>query len=367
MLAPGMTSMAQAAANSIADLTAPTPPAAQSLASTATTASGTYTHPGAPGGTTYALTVTDEADASVTPSSGSGLGPYVFPVASGKAYKARLRATGSDGQVADGVALVYVATAAPAGWTEIGRANFIGATPQTFSTTGSKTVTLADASTIAVNAAQTTGSIASANASADATRGLVCDIPAATATTAIRLRVTVPVSPSIADDDDLLVSVRWRASLANGASTTARALVGVTTASGTETSAEHSAMELRRTTADAANVLTRKADVVAVLAASPTGWRDGSVLMQADVRVVGSFRSLLATASPRDVDSGAPTYVGDIGGPSVGPLTGLDPQLFTGASVAVLLYSWNGGASGPAVESAIEEIVIYSRDTARHP
>ena len=99
-----------------ADLTAPTPPAAQSLAGSATTASVTYTHPGAPGGTTYALTVTDEADASVTPSSGSGLGPYVFPVASGKAYKARLRATGTDGQVADGVALVMVQPADPLAW-----------------------------------------------------------------------------------------------------------------------------------------------------------------------------------------------------------------------------------------------------------
>ena len=99
-----------------ADLTAPTPPAAQSLTSTATTASVTYTHPGAPGGTTYALTVTDEADASVTPSSGSGLGPYTFPVASDKAYKARLRATGIDGQVADGVALVMVQPADPLAW-----------------------------------------------------------------------------------------------------------------------------------------------------------------------------------------------------------------------------------------------------------
>jgi hypothetical protein len=38
------------------DLTAPTAPAAQSLASSATTATVTFTHPGAPGGTTYALT-----------------------------------------------------------------------------------------------------------------------------------------------------------------------------------------------------------------------------------------------------------------------------------------------------------------------
>lgn len=100
------------------DLTAPTSPAAQSLASSATTATVTFTHPGAPAGVTYALVVTDEADAAVTPDSGSGLGPYVFPVASGKAYKARLTATGTDGQTNANSALVEVAAAGGAspGW-----------------------------------------------------------------------------------------------------------------------------------------------------------------------------------------------------------------------------------------------------------
>jgi hypothetical protein len=90
------------------DLTAPTPPAAQSLAASATTASVTFTHPGAPGGTTYALTVTDEADAAVTPDSGSGLGAWVIPVASDKAYAATLTATGPDGQTSQSTALVMV-------------------------------------------------------------------------------------------------------------------------------------------------------------------------------------------------------------------------------------------------------------------
>jgi hypothetical protein len=93
------------------DLTAPTPPVAQSLDSSATTASVTYTHPGAPAGVTYALTVTDEADAEVTPDSGSGLGAWVFPVASDKAYAATIEATGTDGQTSQSTALVKVAAA----------------------------------------------------------------------------------------------------------------------------------------------------------------------------------------------------------------------------------------------------------------
>ena len=99
------------------DLLAPTPPAPQSLASTATTASLTWTHAGAPSGTTYALAVLDEANAEVTPDSGSGLGPYVIPVVSGKSYSATLTATGTDGQVAQSSALVQVASGAAAAWT----------------------------------------------------------------------------------------------------------------------------------------------------------------------------------------------------------------------------------------------------------
>jgi hypothetical protein len=100
-----------------ADLTAPTPPAPQSLASSATTASLTWTHAGAPPGTTYALAVVDEAGTTVTPDSGSGLGPYVIPVASGKAYSATLTATGTDGQTSQSSALVQVAASGSApGW-----------------------------------------------------------------------------------------------------------------------------------------------------------------------------------------------------------------------------------------------------------
>lgn len=103
---------------SVTDLAQPTPPATQLLASTATTASLTWTHATAPAGTTYALTCTDEAGASVTASSGSGLGPYVIPVASGKSYIARLRATGPDGQLAQSSTMVVVAAAAGSspGW-----------------------------------------------------------------------------------------------------------------------------------------------------------------------------------------------------------------------------------------------------------
>lgn len=85
------------------------PPARQSLPSSATTASVTFTQPGAPGGTTYSITISNVTDGlSVVPSSGSGLGPYVFPVATDKDYIAVLTATAPDGQIASNVAQVAV-------------------------------------------------------------------------------------------------------------------------------------------------------------------------------------------------------------------------------------------------------------------
>jgi len=101
------------------DLTPPTPPDPQRLASSESTASATWTHASAPSGTTYAITITDDEDNAVTPDSGSGLGPYVWPVSAGAAYVAILRATGTDGQVADSAALVNVAGSGGSGggWT----------------------------------------------------------------------------------------------------------------------------------------------------------------------------------------------------------------------------------------------------------
>lgn len=95
---------------SVVDLTPPTPPSPQSLASSATTASATWTHAGAPVGTTYAVTVTPSTGSAPT-ASGSGLGAWTWAVSAGVSYAARIRATAPDGQIADSVALVDVAAA----------------------------------------------------------------------------------------------------------------------------------------------------------------------------------------------------------------------------------------------------------------
>lgn len=255
----------------------------------------------------------------------------------------------------------------PAGaWTKVGDVNFVGATAQTFTTTGDKTVVLADASTVTVNATMSVGTITTGTAGIDATRGLVADVPGAVSTTAYRLRTAVPCSPSVGSTDDLLAVIDWRPNLATG--TGQRALVGLTTSSGSEASSEFSGAVWQNTAPNAVKLQARKFTSVADVAASvPTGWRDGTTLVQTDVRVIGKARTMMATASARDVDSGSATYTADIGGDSSGPNTGLEPTLFSGATIYVHLYSWNGGASGAACAAAIERIRIYKRTTSRVP
>lgn len=92
-------------------------PARQALASTATSASVTFTQPGAPGGMVYSASFADVTNGlAVTPSSGSGLGAYVFPVGSDKDYISIIAGTAPDGQVSTAVAQVAVAASPALSW-----------------------------------------------------------------------------------------------------------------------------------------------------------------------------------------------------------------------------------------------------------
>ena len=251
-------------------------------------------------------------------------------------------------------------------WTQVGGVNFIGCVPQTFTTTGTKTVTLASGATATVSATMSVGTITTGSAGSDATRGLIADVPVGVASTAYQLRTTVPVSPSIAVTDDLLCVVKWRGNLGTG--TNQRALVGLTTSIGTEGTAGFSGLVLQNTATNVVKLQTRKDTAVADTVASvPTGMRDGTTLMQSEVRIVGALRTHFTSTYARPVNSGIPTYIGDIGSNSTGPDAGLGAPLFNGAAVYVMLYSWNGAASGGSSQAAIEEIVVYARPSYRVP
>ena len=359
-------------AASVADLTAPTPPAQGPPEPSGTTSvSLTYTHADAPAGTQWTLHVIDQSTGSaITPSSGSGLGPYAIPASDGLRAVHYMDAEAPDGQESrsiPGIIVVEEAASPGAGaWTLVGDVNFVGATTQTFTTTGDKTVTLSGGGTVTVNATMSVGTITTGTAGADATRGLIADVPGAVTNTAYRLRVAVPVSPSVGTTDDLLVSVRWKHNAATGSQQ--RALVGITTSTGSEASTEFSGDVRQNVATNVVKLQSRKSTSVADVASSvPSGWRDGTTTTQSDIRVVGKARTLLVAASSRDVDSGAATYTADIGGDSSGPNADLEAPLFSGSTIYVQFYVWNGGASGPANSAAIERIQVYKRSSTRVP
>lgn len=204
------------AGGEVVDLTAPTPPAAQSLASTATTASVTYTHPGAPSGTTYTIAVSDEADAEVTPDSGSGLGAWVFPVASDKAYAATIEATGPDGQTSQSTALVRVqpniGTDFPlegaAGWRVVYVADLTAQTAQGPLAAGTGTITV-DGESITYLGNASAGAFASGNSTTVGADGVKL-VATATANMLPQLALTIPLGETWGPDVAMRVRARIR-------------------------------------------------------------------------------------------------------------------------------------------------------------
>ena len=342
-------------------------PASQYAA--AGTTSLTFVFPAASGGTppyTYAAPVLGAPAGSPATVSGTAPGNITINnAANGDAYLIRVVVTDADGQQVLNDALGDVAVSVSNAWTQVGGVNFIGSVAQVFTTTGNKVVTLADGSTVTVNATMSVGLITNGTAGSDPVRGLIADVPTSAGNTAYRLRTTVPVSPAISATDDVLMAIRWRVDQETG--TAQRALAGLTTSTGSEATATFSGFVFQNSTGDNVKLQSRKGTAVADMVSSlPTGWRDGSVLVQSEVRVVAEFRTTFSSVSPRNVNTGVPTYQADIGSDSSGPSTGLEAPLFSGAAVYVQLYSWNGNAV-PYCYAAIEEILVYSRPTSRVP
>jgi len=114
VLNDALASVAPAALVPLAPIVAP---ARQALVSGTTSASVTFTQPGAPGGMVYSASFADVTNGlAVTPSSGSGLGAYAFPVSDAKDYIVIIAGTAPDGQVSTAVAQVAVAAGPALSW-----------------------------------------------------------------------------------------------------------------------------------------------------------------------------------------------------------------------------------------------------------
>jgi hypothetical protein len=197
----GLTRLAAAA---VADLTAPTPPAQGPPEPVGTTSvSLTYTHSGAPSGTTYTLSVTNIADGTaITPSSGSGLGPYVIPTSDGLTAVHRMVAS-QGGQTARsdvGVIVVEEAATPAAGWTAALDLDLTGLTTATLTDGVVNTVTRASGgATVASVWASSASNAGTVTAGA---AGLRCD--GASGTGSVNALIDLEAAAGLALPDDAM-------------------------------------------------------------------------------------------------------------------------------------------------------------------
>ncbi len=265
---------------SLPALTAPTPPAAQSLASTATTASATWTHSGAPAGTTYACTVLG-SDGSTPTATGSELGAWTWPVVSSVAYEATLTATGSDGQTARSSALVQVQpdlaadfpVEGEAGWRVVFTSNLTAETPQGPLADGAGTVSIGG-KTVPYLANATTGTFGVNNATNIGATGLVI----ATSSTAGQLpqiTLDLPLSETITRENSLRVRVKCK--VLNG-DTTDSAFVYISDPAIDPDNNESSSARTGgvRLVSNAPSLLVRRGSAASSVQGVATTWADGT-------------------------------------------------------------------------------------------
>ena len=365
------TRIVRARGGSTADLTAPTPPAAQSLASSATTASVTFTHPGAPGGTTYALTVTDEADAAVTPDSGSGLGPYVFPVASGKSYKARLTATGSDGQTNSNSALIDVqpdlATDFPVegntGWRRVFASTLTTETPQGPLAAGAGTLSIGG-ETVPYLGNATTGTFAVNNTtSITETDGLKMELTT-TGGQLPQLALDLPLGETVTRENAIRLLVKFRAY--NGDSSDS-VFVYLSDPSIDPDNNESSASRTGgiRLLGTAANLYARRGSAASTAQSVAAEWSDGSTPLYLTLIVPAYGNDVVPLISDASFDVADIDYRGRSNSRASSPEWDTGGSTFfigdSWSSVKVLFAVGNGSAGSTLPYLAVESIAVDVR------
>jgi hypothetical protein len=355
------------AGGEVADLTAPTPPAAQSLASTATTASVTYTHPGAPDGTTYALTVTDEADASVTPDSGSGLGPYVFPVASDKAYRHTIRATGTDGQVADASGLVRVESdisadypiESAAGWRTIKEWDFKAQGTQGPIPNGAGTITLDGESITTRGSTAGSGTFGTNNTCGlNASDGLYLECTT-TASMLPEVTLTLPLGETLTAEQAMRVSLKIKVF---NEDTNDSAAFYIADSSVTPTLDVSSALDVGglRIYSQTGTLSYRRGAAASSGVTVPAGWANGTTLY-VECIVPGYGNDMIVRVDDSGFLNASPDQRGRTQSGPASPTTTAATWAEGLSSIKLMLCVYNGGSGAGTPRATVESVKIEVR------
>ena len=353
-------------------LTAPTPPAqgAPSPAGT-TSVSLTWTHPDAPAsGITYTLTATDTSTGSaVTPSSGSGLGPYVLPTSDGQEIVVTLAVTRtSDSQVARSLPYYVaveqdVADAYPvegsAGWRTVKDWDLKAQGTQGPIPNGDGTITLDGASITTRGATAGTGTFGTNNvAGLNATDGLYLECTT-TASMLPELTLTLPLGETLGPEHALRVSMKVK--IFNEDSNDS-SLLFIADPAVTPTSDVSSASDIGgfRIYGQTSALTYRRGAAASSAVTVPAGWGNGTTLY-AELIVPGYGNDMIVRLDDTGFLAATPDQRGRTQSGPASPTTTATAWADGLSSIKLMLGVYNGGSGVGTPKATIESIKIEVR------
>ena len=353
-------------------LTAPTPPTQGPPEPVGTTSvSLTWTHPTAPAsGITYALTATDTATGDpVTPSSGSGLGPWVLPVTDGQRIICTLTVTRTADSQAVPSLPYYVAVeqdladAFPvegsAGWRTLREYNCKAQGTQGPIPNGAGSITLGSDTIVTRGATAGSGTFGTNNvAGLNASDGLYLELTT-TASMNPELTLTLPLGETLGAEHALRVSMRVK--VFNEDSTDSVALYvsdpAVTPTFDVSASSDVGGLRL---TGQTASLTYRRGAAASSGVTVPAGWANGT-LLYVECIVPGYGNDMIVKIDDAGFLAATPDQRGRTQSGPASPTTTATAWADGLSSIKLMLGVYNGGAGAGTPKAAIEYIKIEVR------
>lgn len=352
-------------------LTAPTPPTQGPPEPVGTTSvSLTWTHPTAPAsGITYALTATDtETGDPVTPSSGSGLGPWVLPVADGQRIICTLTVTRTaDGQEVPSLPYYVaveqdVADAYPvegsAGWRTVKEWNLKLQGTQGPIPNGASTITLDGESITTRGATAGSGTFGTNNVAGLDSTGLYLRCQT-TASMLPELTLTLPLGETLGAEHALRVSMLVK--IFNEDSNDGCAIYvadpGVTPTLDVSSASDVGGFRILGQTA---SLTYRRGAAASSGVTVPAGWANGTTLY-VECIVPGYGNDMIVRLDDAAFLQATPDQRGRTQSGPASPTTTATAWADGLSSLKVMLGVYNGGSGAGTPEAVIEYIKIEVR------
>lgn len=351
-------------------LTAPTPPTQGPPEPVGTTSvSLTWTHPGAPAGVSYTPILTDASTGSpVAASSGSGLGPYVYPVSSGFRGVGWMEVEASDGRRNQSdptyVAVEQdVADAFPvegtAGWRTVKDWDLKAQGTQGPIPNGTGSITLGSDTIVTRGATAGTGTFGTNNvAGLNASDGLYLECTT-TASMLPELTLTLPLGETLGPEHALRVSMKVK--IFNEDSNDSAALYladsGVTPTADVSSASDVGGFRILGQTA---SLTYRRGAAASSGVTVPVGWSNGT-LLYVECIVPGYGNDMIVRLDDAGFLAATPDQRGRTQSGPASPTTTATAWADGLSSIKLMLGVYNGGTGVGTPKACIESIKIEVR------